>query len=177
MSTSAFFGLVVRYYISHSFTSNLSLDIKWASCNNESYFYLIWKPVVYWLFTLFTFNVINVSEFRLILCFLFVLVFLVHPILFLALLECIVWIFITFPFKFISLKKIFHCIFFKLVALLKHAYFIVLLQCMKVKSESEVAQSCLTLCDPMDCSLPGSSILGIFQARVLEWVAIAFSTL
>ena len=46
---------------------------------------------------------------------------------------------------------------------------------MKVKSESEVAQSCLTLSDPMDCSLPGSSIHGIFQARVLEWVAIAFS--
>ena len=43
-----------------------------------------------------------------------------------------------------------------------------LLQCMKVKSESEVAQSCLTLSDPMDCSLPGSSIHGIFQARVLE---------
>ena len=50
-----------------------------------------------------------------------------------------------------------------------------LLQCMKVKSESEVAQSCLTLSDPMDCSLPGSSIHGIFQARVLEWGAIAFS--
>ena len=50
-----------------------------------------------------------------------------------------------------------------------------LLQCMKVKSESEVAQSCLTLSHPMDCSLPGSSIHGIFQARVLEWVAIAFS--
>ena len=50
-----------------------------------------------------------------------------------------------------------------------------LLQCMKVKSESEVAQSCPTLRDPMDCSLPGSSIHGIFQARVLEWVAIAFS--
>src|SRR5574337_114612 len=50
-----------------------------------------------------------------------------------------------------------------------------LLQCMKVKSESEVAQSCLTLCDPMDCCLPGSSVHGIFQARVLEWVAIAFS--
>ena len=47
-----------------------------------------------------------------------------------------------------------------------------LLQCMKVKSESEVAQSCLTLSDPMDCSLPGSSIHGIFQARVLEWAAI-----
>ena len=46
-----------------------------------------------------------------------------------------------------------------------------LLQCMKVKSESEVTQSCLTLSDPMDCSLPGSSIHGIFQARVLEWVA------
>ena len=50
-----------------------------------------------------------------------------------------------------------------------------LLQCMKVKSESEVAQSCPTLSDPMDCSLPGSSVHGIFQARVLEWVAIAFS--
>ena len=46
---------------------------------------------------------------------------------------------------------------------------------MKVKSESEVAQLCPTLSDPMDCSLPGSSIHGIFQARVLEWVAIAFS--
>ena len=46
---------------------------------------------------------------------------------------------------------------------------------MKVKSESEVTQPCLTLSDPMDCSLPGSSIHGIFQARVLEWVAIAFS--
>ena len=50
-----------------------------------------------------------------------------------------------------------------------------LLQCMKVKSESEVAQSCLTLSDPTNCSLPGSSIHGIFQARVLEWGAIAFS--
>ena len=50
-----------------------------------------------------------------------------------------------------------------------------LLQCMKVKSENEVTQSCLTLRDPMDCNLPGSSIHGIFQARVLEWGAIAFS--
>ena len=50
-----------------------------------------------------------------------------------------------------------------------------LFQCRKVKSESEVAQSCPTLSDPMDCSLPGSSIHGICQARVLEWVAIAFS--
>ena len=50
-----------------------------------------------------------------------------------------------------------------------------LLQCMKVKSESEGAQSCLTPTDPMDCSLPDSSIRGIFQARVLEWGAIAFS--
>ena len=48
-----------------------------------------------------------------------------------------------------------------------------LLQCIKVKSETEVAQSCLTLSDPMDCSLPGSSIHGSFQARVLEWGAIA----
>ena len=46
---------------------------------------------------------------------------------------------------------------------------------MKVKSESEVSQSCLTLSDPMDCSLPDSSIHGIFQASVLEWGAIAFS--
>ena len=46
---------------------------------------------------------------------------------------------------------------------------------MKVKSESEAAQSCPTLSDPMDCSPPGSSIHGIFQARVLEWGAIAFS--
>ena len=48
---------------------------------------------------------------------------------------------------------------------------------MKVKSESEVAQSCLTLNNPMDCSLPGSSIHGSFQARVLEWVAIGFSNM
>jgi len=52
-----------------------------------------------------------------------------------------------------------------------------LLQRMKVKSESEVAQSCPSLSDPMDYSLPGSSIRGIFQARVLEWGAIAFSVL
>ena len=49
------------------------------------------------------------------------------------------------------------------------------LQCMKVRSESEVVQLCLTLSDPIDCSLPGPSIHGIFQARVLEWGAIAFS--
>ena len=52
-----------------------------------------------------------------------------------------------------------------------------LLQCMKVKSESEVAQSCPTLSDPMDCSPSGFSVHGIFQARVLEWGAIAFSVL
>ena len=51
----------------------------------------------------------------------------------------------------------------------------VLLQCMKVKSKSEVTQSCPTLSDPIDCSLPDSSAHGIFQARVLEWGAIAFS--
>ena len=50
-----------------------------------------------------------------------------------------------------------------------------LLECMKVESESEVTQSCLTLSDPMDCSSPGSSIHGIFRATVLEWGAIAFS--
>ena len=52
-----------------------------------------------------------------------------------------------------------------------------LLQCMKVKNESEVAQSYPTFSDPIDCSLPGSSIHGIFQARVLEWGAIAFSNI
>ena len=52
-----------------------------------------------------------------------------------------------------------------------------LLQCRKVKSKSEVSQSCLTLSDPMDCSPPGSSVHGIFQARVLEWGATAFSNL
>ena len=50
-----------------------------------------------------------------------------------------------------------------------------LLQRMKVKSQSEVAQSCPTFCDPMDCSPPDSSIHGILQARILEWVAISFS--
>ena len=50
-----------------------------------------------------------------------------------------------------------------------------LLQCMKVKSESEITQSCPTPSDPMDCSPPGPSIPGIFQARILEWGAIAFS--
>src|SRR5574342_280113 len=50
-----------------------------------------------------------------------------------------------------------------------------LLQCMKVKSESEVAQSCPTPSDPMDCSPPGSSVHGTFQTRVLEWGAVAFS--
>ena len=50
-----------------------------------------------------------------------------------------------------------------------------LLQCMKVKSESQVAQSCLTLCNPMGCSPPGSSVHGILQARTLEWGAISFS--
>ena len=50
-----------------------------------------------------------------------------------------------------------------------------ILQCVKVKSESEVAQLCPTRSDPVDCSLPGSSVHGIFQARALEWGAIAFS--
>ena len=50
-----------------------------------------------------------------------------------------------------------------------------LIQCMKLKSQSEVAQSCATPSDPMDCSPPDSSVHGIFQARVLEWGAIAFS--
>ena len=51
------------------------------------------------------------------------------------------------------------------------------LQCVEVKSESEVAQSCPTPSDPMDCSLPGSSVHAIFQARIPEWVAIDFSEL
>ena len=46
---------------------------------------------------------------------------------------------------------------------------------LKLKSENEVAQSCLTLCDPMDCTPPGTSVHEIFQARILEWVAISFS--
>ena len=50
-----------------------------------------------------------------------------------------------------------------------------ILDVLMVKSESEVAQSCPTLCDPMDCSLPGSSVHGILQASVLEWVAISTS--
>ena len=50
-----------------------------------------------------------------------------------------------------------------------------LLQCMKVESESEVAQSCPTFCNPMDCSIPGSTVHGIFQARILEWVGIPLS--
>ena len=65
------------------------------------------------------------------------------------------------------------CGIWRLLLLLSHF----LLQCMKVKSEREVPQSCLTLCDPMDCSPPGSSIYGIFQARVLEWGAVTFSDL
>ena len=52
-----------------------------------------------------------------------------------------------------------------------------LLHCVKLKSESEDSQLCVSLSDPMDCSLPGSSAHGIFQARVLEWGAIAFSGL
>ena len=54
-------------------------------------------------------------------------------------------------------------------------FYKLLLQCMKVKSEREVTQLCPTLSNPMDCSLPGSSVHGIFQARVLEWGVIAFS--
>ena len=53
----------------------------------------------------------------------------------------------------------------------------IFLQCMKLKNENEVTQSCPTLSDPMDCSSPGSSVHGIFQAKVLEWGAIAFSEL
>ena len=55
------------------------------------------------------------------------------------------------------------------------AYRIVTVFLKSIGQESEVSQSCLTLCDPMDCSLPGSSVHGIFQAIVLEWIAISFS--
>ena len=73
------------------------------------------------------------------------------------------------PFCCSLLKQLYvSCPFLKTICL-------VLIQCMKVKSESEIAQSCPTLSDPMDCSLPGSSVHGIFQARVREWVAISFS--
>ena len=57
----------------------------------------------------------------------------------------------------------------------QHIFTLTAREVWKCESESEVAQSCPTLCDPMACSLPGSSIHGIFQARVLEWGAIAFS--
>ena len=60
-------------------------------------------------------------------------------------------------------------------SLCKHMAVRFVLNPLKVKSESEVAQSCPTLCDPVDCSLSGSSVHGIFQARVLEWIAISFS--
>ena len=55
---------------------------------------------------------------------------------------------------------------------LKAPLFVFALIIVKKESENEVAQSCLTLCDPMDCSLPGSSVHGIFQAMVLEWIAL-----
>ena len=57
----------------------------------------------------------------------------------------------------------------------KNSFKLNVFQLFKSKSESEVAQSCLTLCDPIDCNLPGSSVHGIFQVIVLEWIAIAFS--
>ena len=71
------------------------------------------------------------------------------------------WLFLHFLAFILKSKIIFHLPCFKFN--------------MKVKSESEVAQSCPTLCDPMDGSLPGSSIHGVFQARILEWFAISFS--
>ena len=76
-----------------------------------------------------------------------------------------------------TLKSLLQCHSSKASILRNSAFFIVQLShpYMKVKNESEVTQSCPTLYDPMDCSLPGSSVYGIFQARVLEWGAIAFS--
>ena len=61
------------------------------------------------------------------------------------------------------------------VHLVKAVVFLVVMYGCEKDSENEVAQSCLTLCDPMDCSLPGSSVHGILQVRILEWVAISFS--
>ena len=61
------------------------------------------------------------------------------------------------------------------VHLVKAVVFLVVMDGCEKESENEVAQSCLTLCDPMDCSLPGSSVHGILQVRILEWVAISFS--
>ena len=78
-------------------------------------------------------------------------------------------------------KKIEHCPEHHIVLWSRYCYIISILQDEKLKlgkgyvKWSEVAQSCPTLCDPMDCSLPGFSVHGIFQARVLEWVAISFS--
>ena len=76
-----------------------------------------------------------------------------------------------------TLRSLLQCHSSKASILRNSAFFIVQLShpYMKVKNESEVTQSCPTLYDPMDCSLPGSSVYGIFQARVLEWVAISFS--
>ena len=76
------------------------------------------------------------------------------------------------PAKLISLKLHFHLV----IPLIEKLLVVLPRLPYKIQmSKSEVAQSCPTLCDPMDCSLPGSSVHGIFQARVLEWVAIAFS--
>ena len=82
------------------------------------------------------------------------------------------WIYILI--KKPSLSQVYKAAFFFLliVKIFSQVDFLTILQLL---FSSEVAQSCLTLCDPMDCSLPGSSIHGILQARVLEWVAISFS--
>ena len=86
---------------------------------------------------------------------------------------CLLTFFCSLEDSVFSRKFFFVCFFFFLSCLLLS--FPASSFMLKVKSESEVAQSCRTLCDPMDCSLPGSSVHGIFQARVLEWGAIAFS--
>ena len=87
-------------------------------------------------------------------------------------------------FQFLCVDPHFHqaCFFFFLKGLIFTFFFLFLVQVCLMNSlnfcesgESEVAQTCLTLGNPMDCSLPGSSIHGIFQARILEWVAISFS--
>ena len=72
-------------------------------------------------------------------------------------------------------RQILYCLSHQGSHMTQQSYFWAYTLKVKVKSKSEVAQSCPTLCDPMDCSLPGSSVHGIFQARVLEWGAISFS--
>ena len=76
---------------------------------------------------------------------------------------------------FLKLKDRYPCIYYIIFSIVLYVRNISQYSSQRSKSESEVTQSCLTLCDCMDCCLPGSSIRGIFQARILEWAAISFS--